>query len=95
MEGFFAALVWAAAWQVHVINYISWARGYGGSEKSVSNRNTSAPVCRIEMSGRWKKPLQQELPVPVQTRKMVGSHCFFGLAPHLGTGFYVLVSEPG
>lgn len=87
-EGFFAALEWAAAWQVHVIHFINWARGYAGNEKGVSNVG-----CRMEMSSRWRKPFQQEL--PVQTRQMVGDPYFFGLAPHLATGFYVLVSEPG
>jgi len=46
-------------------------------------------------SSRWRKPFQEELPVPVQTRKLVGDPCFFELGPHLGTGFYVLVREPG
>lgn len=64
-------------------------RGSVGSEKDVSS------VCRMEMSSRERKLSQQELPVPVQTRQMVGDPCFFGLAPHLGTIFYVLVGEPG
>lgn len=87
-ECFFAALEWAAPWQVHIIHFINWAGGYAGSEKGVFNVE-----CRMEMGGRWRKPFHQEL--PVQTSQMEGDPCFFGLAPHLGTGFYVLVSEPG
>lgn len=88
MEGFFAALEWAAAWKVRVSRFIEWARGYVGTEKGVRNAG-----CRMERSSRQTKPFQQEL--PVQTRQIVGDPFFLGLAPHLGTGFYVLVQEPG
>lgn len=35
MEGLFAALEWASAWQVHVIHVIYWAGGHAGIEKGV------------------------------------------------------------
>lgn len=35
MEGLFAALEWASAWQVHVIHVIYWGGGHAGVEKGV------------------------------------------------------------
>lgn len=88
MEGLFAAFERASAWQAYVIHFIYQSGGHAGVEKGV-------PSVGCSMGNKQEVEGNLLAGAPCRPGKWWGDPCFFGLALHVGTAFYILFPESG